>query len=92
MMTTNNSTVNDIDYQRNKVINREKAKPGLRGRINAMCATCIYDPFGSTGTWRQQTEECTSYNCPLYDIRPVSENYVKPSISGNLTDQTEDNS
>jgi len=77
--------MNDIDTARNKVINREKAKPGLRGKINANCAYCIYDPFGSKGTWRQQVEECTSYDCPLYEVRPVSETYNALPLKGDLS-------
>jgi hypothetical protein len=43
----------------------------MRKAINAMCRACIYDQRGS-GTWRQQVEECTDRNCPLYPLRPVS--------------------
>ena len=42
---------------------------GFRARINAKCKECVYDS-GSPGTWRKQVENCTSYGCPLYDIRP----------------------
>jgi hypothetical protein len=52
-----------------EVIKRESSKPGLRGKINAMCVYCIYDPY-SKGTWRKQVEECTSISCPLLDVRP----------------------
>jgi hypothetical protein len=38
----------------------------LRKAINAKCKECIYDPIGGNGTWRQQVEQCTSFNCPLY--------------------------
>lgn len=41
----------------------------LRKAINSQCKECIYDS-SEIGTWRQQVEECTSYNCPLYDVRP----------------------
>ncbi len=44
----------------------------LRKAINAKCKECIYDSSSGGGTWRQQTEACTSYNCPLYTVRPVS--------------------
>lgn len=40
--------------------------------INLMCKQCIYDPGYGGGTWRQQTESCTSTNCPLYEYRPLS--------------------
>ena len=45
----------------------------LRAAINAKCKECIYDPIAGRGTWRQQVEACTSYRCPLYPVRPVSE-------------------
>lgn len=44
----------------------------LRKCINDKCKQCIYDPVGGAGNWRQQTEACTSRDCPLYDVRPVS--------------------
>lgn len=61
------------DRRRNELIARESAKPGLRGKINAMCIHCIYDPDGGGGNWRQQVGDCTSRICPLYEVRPVSE-------------------
>ena len=45
----------------------------FRSAINAKCRECIYDPVGGRGNWRQQVEACTSYTCPLYPLRPVSE-------------------
>ena len=48
-------------------------RPSMRGAINAMCKTCIYDPKAAgCGTWRQQVEACTSPNCPLFPLRPTS--------------------
>jgi len=47
-------------------------RPSMRAAINAMCKACVYDPFGGTGTWRQQVEACTAPACPLYPLRPVS--------------------
>lgn len=44
----------------------------FRAAIDAKCKECIYDPIGGKGTWRQQTEACTSYSCPLYQLRPTS--------------------
>lgn len=55
-----------------KLIHREKAKPGFKGRVNAKCIECIYDDIGGNGAWRQQVEACTSTGCPLYEIRPKS--------------------
>lgn len=46
--------------------------PSRKQAINRFCRECIYDPHGGSGTWRQQVEACTSYKCPLYEVRPVS--------------------
>ena len=46
------------------------SKVSLRGAINSKCRECIYDPVGGSGTWRQQVEQCTSFSCPLWPIRP----------------------
>ena len=45
------------------------SKPGLRGKIDAKCIECIYDPYDH-GTWRIQVSECTSMGGPLYTVRP----------------------
>lgn len=45
---------------------------GMRKAIDAKCKDCIYDPSAGLGSWRQQTEGCTSTACPLYHLRPVS--------------------
>lgn len=50
-------------------ITRQMSKTGLRGRLNAKCIECIYDPAGP-GSWRQQVAACSSPQCPLYDVRP----------------------
>lgn len=55
---------------RTKIIEREAKKAGFKGKINAKCCECIYDPLAE-GTWRKQVENCTSFTCPLYSIRPV---------------------
>ena len=55
------------------LIAKHSAAPGMRGKINAMCIACIYDPEAGTGTWRQQVEACTSRKCPLYPIRPTAQ-------------------
>lgn len=47
-------------------------------RINENCKFCLYDPH-ATGTWREQIEACTSPECPLYPIRPVSGSYKPPA-------------
>lgn len=56
-----------------RLLNRLIEQPGLRGRVNAKCVECIYDPHMGNGTWRQQVEDCTSLRCPLWEIRPKSE-------------------
>ncbi len=55
-----------------KLINKLCSKPGLRGRLDAKCIECIYDPIAN-GTWRLQVKECTSWSCPLFPARPISE-------------------
>ncbi len=40
--------------------------------IHAFCKMCIYDEGSlGAGTWRKQTTDCTSHDCPLYDYRPL---------------------
>lgn len=55
-----------------RLIEREKAKPGFKGKVNAKCIECIYDDIGGNGAWRQQVEACAAISCPLYEIRPKS--------------------
>lgn len=45
-------------------------KLSLRGAINAYCRSCIHDPYGGGGQWREQVDACTSANCPLRPVRP----------------------
>ena len=52
----------------------------FRDAINAKCKECIYDPIGGSGTWRAQTEACTSRDCPLFPVRPVSIKVKKHQI------------
>lgn len=49
-----------------------KKRPPMRQAINNKCKECIYDNAAGIGTWRQQVEACASYDCPLYELRPVS--------------------
>jgi len=51
--------------------------PQFRKAINNMCKECIYDEVAGFGTWRQQTENCTSLGCSLYSVRPVAAPYQK---------------
>ena len=43
----------------------------LRIPINAKCRDCIYDPL-DVGTAPQQIACCTSTDCPLHSVRPVT--------------------
>lgn len=54
-----------------KLIEKQARKPGLRGKIDAKCVECIYDP-AQEGGWRQQVEKCASASCPLYSVRTRS--------------------
>ena len=60
-----------MDDYKQQLIDREAKKGGLRGKINAKCIECLYDPL-ATGNWRQQIAGCTAPGCPLYPVRPVS--------------------
>jgi len=58
---------------KDEIIAKEVAKAGYRGKINAKCCECIYDGSGGAGgNWKQQVTACTSRQCPLYSVRPVS--------------------
>ena len=49
-----------------------RAPRSLRAAIDAKCRDCIYDAHGGSGTWREQVEACSSANCPLHPLRPIS--------------------
>jgi hypothetical protein len=49
-----------------------EAEMSLRNAINEKCKWCIYDPLSGEGNWRQQVTKCTSTDCPLYPVRPIS--------------------
>ncbi len=51
------------------MVQKTAKKTGFRARIDAKCKECIYDPT-QAGSWRKQVENCTSYQCPLFDVRP----------------------
>lgn len=51
----------------------------LRRRIDTMCKRCIYDP-NAAGSWRQQVTICTSFDCPLYSVRPRSGTPIRVSL------------
>ena len=47
-------------------------RPSLRAAIDKYCKQCSYDETDA-GTWRQQVTLCPSSECPLYRVRPLSE-------------------
>ena len=59
----------DRNTHRTATIRRLVRKPGLRGKLDAKCCECIYDPT-QVGTWRKQVENCASSTCPLFEVRP----------------------
>ena len=65
--------MNESDKRRDELITRESSKPGLRGRVNAFCISCIVEPGAGGGSWRQQVTDCTAVTCPLYPVRPQSD-------------------
>jgi hypothetical protein len=67
-------TYEEAEKRRQYVIAREAGKAGLRGKIDAKCVECIYDPIAGKGTWRQQVLACTAVSCPLHDVRTKPEN------------------
>jgi hypothetical protein len=54
--------------RRQELIDRLSAKPGLRGKVDAHCVSCIYE-VSNGGSWRQQVQACTVTDCPLYSVR-----------------------
>ena len=51
----------------------------LRAAINAMCASCIYDPM-SPGTRAVQIALCTAPHCPLYEVRPMTATVIPMKV------------
>lgn len=43
----------------------------LKKAIEAKCKDCTYDHCAA-GSWRQQTELCRVYSCPLWEVRPIT--------------------
>ena len=54
-----------------KTIEKLSSKAGLRGKIDAKCCECIYDPY-QKGSWRYQVEKCTSLTCPIFPVRAMT--------------------
>ena len=61
-----------VDRQQ-MLIDKHVNKAGFRGKVDAKCIECIYDPY-QPGTWRKQVEDCTGWHCPLYSVRPKTTN------------------
>ncbi len=53
------------------LIKKMVRKAGLRGKVDAKCCDCSYDPLDS-GSWRKQVEQCAIVDCPLHSIRPLT--------------------
>lgn len=43
----------------------------LRKSVDEHCKWCCYDP-ADTGSWRQQVEKCGCTDCPLWEVRPLT--------------------
>ena len=50
-------------------MSQKQSQRSLRLAINKKCKECIYDK-SAPGTWIDQVSRCTSYDCPLYRVRP----------------------
>jgi hypothetical protein len=53
------------------VAKKTRKRPSLKAAVENMCKQCIYDT-SADGTWRQQVENCSSTECALYDVRPMT--------------------
>ena len=62
--------MNKWDYVQG-LINKQKNKPGLQGKINAKCIDCIVDT-AEQGGWADQVEACKHTDCSLWPVRPLS--------------------
>jgi hypothetical protein len=71
----------DRSTLRDRIVERECKKSGLKAKIRAFCCHCIYDPY-SDGTWLKQVENCTSSHCPLFTVRPVPSSNKEASGNG----------
>ncbi|GAB55006.1 hypothetical protein GPUN_0874 [Glaciecola punicea ACAM 611] len=59
----------NVDYKK-ELLDKQSSKTGLRGKINANCIDCVYDPI-EAGSWRKQVENCHGFSCFLYSVRPT---------------------
>ena len=68
-----NSSITTEDAYKQRLINRLTSKAGLRGKVDAICVECVYDPC-EDGTWRLQVANCACKSCPLYTSSPKPTN------------------
>ena len=61
--------LSDSELSTIRSVNGGPKRPSMRWAIDLKCKDCIYDPLAG-GTWRQQVEECTAKDCPLWGLRP----------------------
>ena len=47
------------------------AGASLREAINSKCKDCIFDDQ-YPGNWKEQVTACSSIDCPLWTVRPVT--------------------
>lgn len=62
-------TKENDDLSQSNESNHSTKSRSFRKAIDAMCKECIFD-CNQPGTWRAQTEACTSFSCPLFELRP----------------------
>jgi hypothetical protein len=51
----------------------------LRQAVNEKCADCCHDPLDK-GTRAQQIAACTSSDCPLHSVRPITATTLPASL------------
>lgn len=61
-----------MDYKQQLIAKKVQSK-GFKSKVEAKCIECIYDDQ-SSGTWRQQVDNCQSNHCPLHSVRPRATN------------------
>ncbi len=76
--------MNEAERRRAELIARQAKQAGFKGKINAKCIECIYDPLQGQGNWRQQVQACTDTGCPLYEVRPTSKPAKQKKTPGGL--------
>jgi len=61
---------NHRDTLRARTVENLLKKRGFKAKIHAFCCHCIFDPY-QEGTWLKQVENCTSFDCPHFSVRPL---------------------